>query len=198
VFYRQIVSYVFIIIYLFNHQLPFSCDSFHVSQSSSLPTTFTAQFADLNTIPLSFYLTPSRSCFSSIQCLFLSILIALSGDAELNPGPIFSKLNGCTLNIRSLTKPFHYNALAGLAGPITLISSLSLKLGSLLISHKTTSAELLDAAPGFTLISNPRPVSTSNISSVTGGGTACLIRQSCRYHTVAAPGVTAPGMTAPA
>jgi hypothetical protein len=86
-FHRQIISLVFIVIYLFNHQLPLSSDLLHVSQSSLLPTTATVQFANLNTIPLSFYLTPSRSCFGSTQCLFLSILIALSGDVELNPGP---------------------------------------------------------------------------------------------------------------
>jgi hypothetical protein len=34
----------------------------------------------------------------------------------------FSKFNVCTLNIRSLTKPTHYTALADLAAPIMLIS----------------------------------------------------------------------------
>jgi hypothetical protein len=44
------------------------------------------------------------------------------------------------------------------------------------ISPSTTAAELFDATPyGFSLISNPRPVSTTKISSIVGGGTAFLI-----------------------
>ena len=45
------------------------------------------------------------------------------------------------------------------------------------ISSSSTSAQLLDATPpGFTLISCPRPVSTTK-SHIVGGGTAFLIRE---------------------
>ena len=40
---------------------------------------------------------------------------------------------------------------------------------------------------GFTIISNPRPVSSSIISSVVGGGTAFLIRQPCTLLTCLIP-----------
>ena len=113
-FHRQIVCLVFVIIYLINHP-PLSCDSPFASLSSSLSTTATAQFAYLNTIPFSVFLTSPRTRFISTQCLFLSILIALSGDVELNPGPASSKFNVCTFNIRSFTNPLHHTALADLA-----------------------------------------------------------------------------------
>ena len=183
-FHRQIVCLVFVIIYLINHP-PLSCDSPFASLSSSLSTTATAQFAYLNTIPFSVFLTSPRSRFISTQCLFLSILIALSGDIELNPGPASSKFNVCTFNIRSFTNPLHYTALADLAYTYSIDL---FALTETWVSSNTTSAELLDATPpGFTLISNPRPVSSSTISSVVGGGTAFLIRQPCTLLTCPTP-----------
>lgn len=87
-FHRHIVSLAFVFIYLVNRQLPLSIDSPRASLPSSLYTiTATTQFANLNTNPLSFFLTPPGSRFISTQCLFPSILVALSGDVELNPDP---------------------------------------------------------------------------------------------------------------
>ena len=111
--------------------------------------------------------------------IFLSILILLSGDIQSNPGPIsfHSRLNMCTLNIRSFTNPLHYTA------PADLAESNNIDIFALTetwINPNTTSAQLFDSIPhGFTLISNPRPVSSSCTSSVVGGGTATafLIRE---------------------
>jgi hypothetical protein len=61
-------------------------------QSSSPSTTVTAQFANLSTIPLSYFLTLPPLRFRITQCLFLSFVIALSGDVELNTAA-YSKNN---------------------------------------------------------------------------------------------------------
>jgi hypothetical protein len=75
----------------------------------------------------------------------------------------------------SLTNPIHYTALSDLADTYNIDL---FALTETWISPNTTSAELFDATPpGFSLISNPRPVSASKISSIVGGGTAFLIRQ---------------------
>jgi exonuclease III len=106
--------------------------------------------------------------------MFLCVLILLSGDVHMNPGPASAKFNMCTLNIRSLTNPIHYTALSDLADTYNIDL---FALTETWISPNTTSAELFDATPpGFSLISNPRPVSTSKISSIVGGSTAFLIR----------------------
>jgi hypothetical protein len=144
----------------------------------SLPSTSTAtrQYACLNIVPLSFFLTCPRSsfAFTGFSSKFLIFLIILSGDIQLNPGPSTNTFNVCTLNIRSLFNPLHYTAVSDLADThhIHLFA-----LTETWASPLTTSAELFDATPhGFTLISTPRPVSSSCTSSVVGGGTAFLIR----------------------
>jgi len=49
------------------------------------------------------------------------------------------------------------------------------------ISPNTTSAQLFDAVPrGFTFINTPRPVPDSCTSSIVGGGTAFLLRETCK------------------
>jgi exonuclease III len=81
----------------------------------------------------------------------------------------------CTLNIRSLTNPLHFTALADLAESNNIHI---FALTETWINPNTTSAQLFDSIPhGFTLFSNPRPVSSSCSSSVVGGGTAFLIRE---------------------
>jgi len=49
---------------------------------------------------------------ASLSCL---MLILLSGDIQLNPGPVSNTFNVCSLNIRSLINPTHYTAIADLA-----------------------------------------------------------------------------------
>jgi hypothetical protein len=79
----------------------------------------------------------------------------------------------CTLSIRSLTNPIHYSALSDLADTYNIDP---FALTETWLSPSTTAAELFDATPFFSLISNPRPVSTSKISSIVGGGAAFLVR----------------------
>ena len=122
-------------------------------------------------------LSSSRTQFRHTSNIFLSILTLFSGDIQSNPGPIstHSRLNVCTLNIRSLTNPLHYTALADLAESNNIHIFASTETW---INPNTTSAQLFDSIPhGFALISNPRPASSSCTSSVVGGGTAFLIRE---------------------
>lgn len=88
--------------------------------STSLSTEFTTtslQYSYLNIIPLSYFLNTPRSyfTFSKSKSLWLLIFIILSGDIQLNPGPISNVFNVCTINIRSLQKPLNYAAVADLA-----------------------------------------------------------------------------------
>ena len=122
-FYRSSISFVmfhpvtvtvcFSVIYLVSHIYPspstltlhHDCLNFSVTQQ-----TATTQFKLLNTIPLSFILSSSRTQFRHTSNIFLSILILLSGDIQSNFGPIspHSCLSMCTLNTRSLTSPLPY------------------------------------------------------------------------------------------
>ena len=78
------------------------------------PATATAQFGMLNVIPVSFWLTSSKSSIPPIQSTssFVILLgLLLSGDIELNPGPTPATFNVCTLNIRSFLNPRKYTAI---------------------------------------------------------------------------------------
>ena len=174
-----IVTVCFSFIYLTSNIYPSSTLSqyhHHWSQPFTYQTA-TTQFDSLNTIPISFILSSPVTRLRHTNNIFISILILLSGDIQSNPGPIstHSRLNMCTLNIRSLTKPLHYTALADLAETKNIQI---FALTETWINPNTTSAQLSDSTPhGFTLISNPRPVPPTCISSVVGGGTAFLIRE---------------------
>ena len=131
----------------------------------------------LNVIPLSFWLTSSKSSIRHIQSSSFVILLGLllSGDIHLNPGPISPTFNVCTLNIRSLLNPLKYTAIADLAetGTIDVFA-----LTETWITSSATSAELRNAfPPGFFLISNPRTAPATH-AHVVGGGTAFLLRNS--------------------
>ena len=124
-------------------------------------------------------ITRPRSRFNHAGNLAISILILLSRDIQPNPGPASSStvLNVCTLNIRSLTNPRHYTALADLAETHNIHV---FPLTETWIHPNNTPAEIFDAIPhGFSFISNPRPVPPACTSSVVGGGTAFLIRNPC-------------------
>ena len=164
--------------YLLTHTFP--QQTAQLSSSFTQPTTATIQYTYLNLIPLSYFLTPPRSkvfTFSKSKSLWLLILILLSGDIHLNPGPHSNLFNICSLNIRSLLKPDHYTAIADLAESrhVHLFA-----LTETFITPSTTLAELKDTIPpGFILISSPRSSLSSNKSKVIGGGTAFLIREPC-------------------
>ena len=125
-------------------------------------TTATRQYGHLQVIPLSFFLISSHQ---KSRCLYpksyFLLLILLSGDIHLNPGPP-SQFNICTLNIRSLTNQLHYTALADLA----LTHHINLfALSETWVTPSTTFSELSEATPPeFSLISTPRPPCFSNQS----------------------------------
>ena len=130
-----------------------------------------------HSIPLAFLLSQPRTRFLYARPnLFLTLLILLSGDIELNPGPF----NICTYNIRSLTNPVHYTSLSSLAADY----SVSLFcICETWITPKTTNFELKSSIPdNFSFYSFPRPAS-SNIKSIVGGGTAFFLHNSCSYLT---------------
>jgi hypothetical protein len=87
----------------------------------------------------------------------------------------------CTLNIRSLTNPVHYTALADLAEshrPNIHVYGVT----ETWLTPNSTSCDIFDAIPhGFAFLSTPRPVPDTCTSSVVGGGTAFLflIREPC-------------------
>ena len=138
-FHPVIVTVCFSVIHLVFHIYPspssltlhYDCLNHSVTNQ-----TATTQFKSLNTIPLSFILSSSRTQFRHTSNIFLSILILLSGDIQSNPGPIstHSRLNVRTLNIRSLTNPLHYTALA------------EVLLGLIQVSVKAKMWILLDSA----------------------------------------------------
>jgi hypothetical protein len=79
----------------------------------------------------------------------------------------------CTLNIRSLTNPLHYTALADVAESH---NSHVFALTETWLTPTSTSADIFYAIPhGFTFLSTP-PVPDTCTSSVVGDGTAFLIR----------------------
>ena len=146
-------------------------------QSFNNYTTATRQHGHLQIIPLSFFLVSSHR---KSHCLYpksyFLLLILLSGDIHLNPGPT-SQFKICTLNIRSLTNQLHYTALADLA----LTHNINLfALSETWVTPSTTFSELSEATPPeFSLISTPRPVSPTNQKKkIVGGGTAFLIHNS--------------------
>jgi len=144
-----------------------------IRSSPRLINTFSISFN--HSIPLAFVLSqPHTRYLRTRSNLFLTLLILLSGDIELNPGPF----NICTYNIRSLTNPSHYTSLSSLA----LDYSISLFcLSETWISPWTTNFELKSSIPdNFSLYSFPRPAS-SNTKSTVGGGTAFLLHNSCTF-----------------
>jgi exonuclease III len=126
---------------------------------------------------MSFFLTSSKTSIRHVQSSSLIILLGLllSGDIQLNPGPVSGTFNVCTLNIRSLLNPMKYTALSDLA------QSRQVDLFALTetwITSFATSAELRNATPtGFFLISCPRSSPSTKSSHIVGGGTAFLIRE---------------------
>jgi exonuclease III len=150
-----------------------NCSDVSLSQSLTLPRTTHSQFASLNVLPVSycFYRSKPRR-FNSV---YLLILILLSGDIHLNPGPVSNTLTVCTLNIRSLRSPEKQVFILDLA----YFKSVDIfALTETWITPSFTSAQMLSATPhGFSLISCPRPTSSKNSSKVIGGGTAFLIHE---------------------
>ena len=143
----------------------------------------------LDYIPIGFFLKSSTRRFSFVlvstkrSCLFLTLLILLAGDIELNPGPTPSDLlNLSHLNIRSATtitpeidKP---------AAIQEFISDYNLDL--LALSETWLSTDTLPSVlssitpPNFSLHHSPR---TTGI----GGGLAVLYRSSLKVSKIPIP-----------
>ena len=157
-----------------SHFIALSCRPSGNSTSSLLyHSTATSQFDFLNAIPLSFFFS-NRNKIRKLKPVYLPLLIILlSGDIHLNPGP--SSLTLCTLNIRSLLGPSKSTAILDLA------ESKHVDIFALTETWitPTTPSELISATPpGFTLISYPRfSLSKKSRSNIIGGGTAFLLRE---------------------
>ena len=157
-------------------------NGFHIvsHHSATLPTRSSVRLINSHhisfdhSIPLAFLLSQPRTRFQHARSnLFLTLLILLSGDVELNPGPF----NICTYNIRSLTNPVHYTSLTSLAADYTI--SLFC-ISETWITPKTTNFELKSSIPdNFSFYSFPRPA--PNTKSIVGGGTAFILHNSCSY-----------------
>ena len=146
------------------------------NSSSSFHTTASIQFSFLNVIPVSFIFS-NRNKIRKIKSFYLPLLIILlSGDIHLNPGPSTHTLTLCTLNIRSLLNPSKFTAILDLAESkhVDIFA-----LSETWITPAATTSELISATPpGFTLISYPRSASSKKTKSkIIGGGTAFLIRE---------------------
>jgi len=103
---------------------------------------------------------------------FLFACLLLSGDIELNTGPV--NFTVCTLNIRSILHPLHSAALSDLN--VSHHPDLFC-LTETWIKNSTTCTELTDCTPpNYTFLSTPRTSSKGNSSAV-GGGTGFLIRE---------------------
>ena len=155
--------------------------------SSALPIA-TVQFSHLNCIPsASFLLTRRQTVRSSVinpRHIFLTLL--LSGDIEVNPGPIISQNHTLrssikkfllySLNIRSLLNTQNSIALNDLVScpqPPDLIA-----LQETWISTSSSNSHLSDSTPPhYTLHSFPRTTSSSKSAKISGGGTAFLVHE---------------------
>ena len=179
-FHSLFVAFWFSVFFIIFHTAPSSSSlAIHHKSEINSPTA-SSEFASLNSIPVSFFISPPRSRMSHIHNFLVSILILLSGDIQSNPGPIssVSSLSMCILNIRSFTNPLHYTAISDLAQTHNIHI---FPLTETWISPNITSAQLFDAIPqGFSFISTPRPVSNSCSSPIVGGSTAFLLHDPCK------------------
>lgn len=104
----------------------------------------------------------------------ITMLLIMSGDVELNPGPRGIFLI-CTLNIRSLLTDAHSVAVSDIAN---FHSPDLFCLTETWIKPTTTAAELIDVTvPGYSLISYPRTPRTQKSSQNIGGGTGFLVKE---------------------
>ena len=156
----------------FLHHSFMSSSTDHSNVSHAMPyRTASLQYSHLTHTPSPFYLLFTRPRTLSSRCPLLLAFLFLSGDIELNPGPVSFTL--CTLNIRSILHPLHSAALSDL---IDTHNPDLFCLTETWIKPTTTSAELSNCTPpNYTLLSVPR--NHSGNSTCIGGGTGFLIRE---------------------
>jgi len=148
-----------------------SSQSYGSPHHTSPHHTASQQYSYLNRTTFAAALLFTRSRSLRFRSLFLLLLVLLSGDIELNPGP--SAFTLCTLNIRSILHPLHSAALSDL---IDAHNPDLFCLTETWVKPTTTAAELLNCTPPhYSLLSTPR--NGSNKISSFGGGIAFLIRE---------------------
>ena len=166
-------SYLSTTLFIFFFIVTRHATTLSTTPSPRLINSFTISFD--HSIPVAFILSQPRTKFLyTRRNLLVSLLLILSGDVELNPGPF----NICTYNIRSLTNPLHYTSLSSLATDycISLFC-----ISETWITPHTTNFELKSSIPdNFSLYSFPRPTSSTN-KCIVGGGTAFLLHNSCSF-----------------
>jgi hypothetical protein len=173
----------------------------HSSLSSA---TSCDQFNRLNTFPVSFFLFRNglfnRQQAISKQCrlgspLLFALLIFLSGDIEINPGPTVP-LTLCTLNIRSL---FAENRAVFISDLLETENIDILAIAETFQNSSTSPAQLLELPPQhFQFLGQPRHISNSqlpksrsaNISANIGGGLGFLVKDSLSPNLVSLPSFT--------
>ena len=186
------VSFTCILSFIFNHA---SCPA-NVDFSPGNPNplripTASYQFSRLNNIPVHYFLKAHRLSiplnvhFSSI----VTLLVILSGDIHLNPGPSSSNINLGTLNIRSL---FHENRSIAIPDLIKSHDIHILALSETWQNQSTTPAQLCDITPpGFEFLGQPRiptahPPVRGSSHHQSGGGLGFLFRDHLKtqLHTL--------------
>ena len=180
----------------FHHNSQLISSSSHSLSPSAPPSSvcqcldglFSSLLGSLSSSRRSLYLTPRPSHFNSYRSTFLlHLLLLLSGDVALNPGPenTSTSLSFASLNIRSAS-----SITDELNKPIILqefISDHSLEILSLTetwLSTDTPPSILHSLTPdNFSLIHNPR-------IGRTGGGTAVIYRSFLKATVVPLPDCT--------
>jgi len=127
----------------FLHHCFMSSSTDHSNVSHPMPyRTACLQYSQLTHTPSPIYLLFTRPRTLCSRCPLLLAFLFLSGDIELNPGPVSFTL--CTLNICSILHPLHSAALSDL---IDAHNTDLFCLTETWIKPTTTSAELLNCTP---------------------------------------------------
>ena len=108
----KFTCFSFCFLFVIIHHTSFSSvQSFESRPPLRLINSFTITFS--HHISISFFLTRQNTRFLSTKCLLVSLLLLLSGDIQLNPGPL--SFNVCTYNVRSLFNPTHSSCISTIA-----------------------------------------------------------------------------------
>lgn len=153
--------------------------------------TAVGQFSYLNCIPAHCYLKPVLHQHFNVRSgsLLCSVLILLSGDIQVNPGPPASHLTIATLNVRSL---FHPNRSVFIPEVIQTHNIDILALSETFQSINTTPAQLRDITPpSFQFFGQPRELdSRTSAKGSIGGGLGILICDAIKSTIVTLPPYT--------
>ena len=153
-----------------------------------IPTAH-SQYCYLNTVPVFYFVVfPQNKCRRLGSTLLVALIILLSGDVQVNPGPA-TPLTLCTLNIRSL---FAENRSVFISDLLTSENIDIFALAETFQNSSVTPAQLLEVAPQhFQFFGQPRchhVVRSTRARSVNiGGGLGFLVRDSLSPDLVSLP-----------